>query len=604
MSFLFRQRAGSMDWSMISRIDLEELINRLPNVDDLQRSVDTVCFSEFSSSDVRGHSVDSVVHLVKLMQMIIEYLLHCQESQFKLIQKLQNGHESLTKTNMDLQKKSITQNEDIKIYRRQLNVLRKAVKESHAALKNPNLQGERDPIIISHNNQTVKKMDIPSSPTSPVDAMNNNINSKGIGNMEQLLPIVDSVLKHERETQESMRLLMEEQRGAFLDELSKLSEAMQTAFINNKQMVQESQQSSQQQIDSSVMSSSGPGERENDVSNIDISPDLMESFLNKAADVEEKKELEERERELQEKLTSLQEKEREIRLEEEKVRLQMEAYRIEMENKFIKKEEIMQIEMNKKLNTELEKTKSLNEKVRRLSVVSDKSKEVSTRTMCHVLKLWVQVRFRKAWERLKHNMYESRNSKLLLLLQQVEDRHEETKAIVRSKSQTILDKTRKHEEASLNYKKEIHEMMCQFENETARRIEAADKLRQMQEDQDRDVMRRRFDMANVMTSTTSLLPPRVDAATGTANTNTISIGTDNINSINSYNNNVVDPTGLEPVIKTFLAGQEMRDLRASNEDSLMMNAEDRISQTVQSQATRRISRDNLAEELQRRLSEH
>ena len=180
----------------------------------------------------------------------------------------------------------------------------------------------------------------------------------------------------------------------------------------------------------------------------------------------------------------------------------------------------------------------------------------------------------------------------------------ETKAIVRSKSQTILDKTRKHEEASLNYKKEIHEMMCQFENETARRIEAADKLRQMQEDQDRDVMRRRFDMANVMTSTTSLLPPRVDAATGTANTNTISIGTDNINSINSYNNNVVDPTGLEPVIKTFLAGQEMRDLRASNEDSLMMNAEDRISQTVQSQATRRISRDNLAEELQRRLSEH
>ena len=48
---------------------------------------------------------------------------------------------------------------------------------------------------------------------------------------------------------------------------------------DNKQMVQESQQSSQQQIDSSVMSSSGPGERENDVSNIDISPDLQSYTL-------------------------------------------------------------------------------------------------------------------------------------------------------------------------------------------------------------------------------------------------------------------------------------------------------------------------------------
>ena len=68
--FTFRQRAGTLDWQMLSRIDMEEIMARLPNVDQLQRALDSITFSEFTSDDIRSHTVDNIVHLVRIMQMI------------------------------------------------------------------------------------------------------------------------------------------------------------------------------------------------------------------------------------------------------------------------------------------------------------------------------------------------------------------------------------------------------------------------------------------------------------------------------------------------------------------------------------------------------
>jgi hypothetical protein len=123
VKFAFRQRVGKINWNIISAISIQNVIEQL-QLNELQSVLDTVTFCEFGSSDVKNSSVDTVAQLIQIFQFIVEFLLHSQEMQNILIEKMHRKNKNLKDANQQLSAQVITLREDTKIYQRQLSVLR------------------------------------------------------------------------------------------------------------------------------------------------------------------------------------------------------------------------------------------------------------------------------------------------------------------------------------------------------------------------------------------------------------------------------------------------------------------------------------------------
>jgi hypothetical protein len=123
------------------------------------------------------------------MQLMIEYLLYCQEAQFGVIQELTHRNDGLDGGTTELQKKVVSLMEDVKIYKRQLSVLRRSLEQAHEALRDPKLAASL-PSRVTYDPGTGTGAGT-GSPTSPVD-------QTGGAAMDRLAPIVDSVLKVSR----------------------------------------------------------------------------------------------------------------------------------------------------------------------------------------------------------------------------------------------------------------------------------------------------------------------------------------------------------------------------------------------------------------------
>ena len=68
--FTFRQRAGRLDWKVISSIDIDEIVINL-KINELQSVLDSITFSEVSTTDIKHNTVDHVVRLIQIMQLTI-----------------------------------------------------------------------------------------------------------------------------------------------------------------------------------------------------------------------------------------------------------------------------------------------------------------------------------------------------------------------------------------------------------------------------------------------------------------------------------------------------------------------------------------------------
>lgn len=219
-SFSFRQRAGNVDWKAVTSVQVEEVVLK-GDPGPLQHVLDVVTFSEFRSVDVKNNSIESVYKLVNILQLIVEYLLHCQEAQFKVIRDLEGklviGKEHASK----MKKEILSLKEDRKIYQRQLAMLRKSLGPDHFSNVNQSMHGLPPPKVTNL--------------LHPVDEQTNpaNLNSE----------VIKSVFKHEEDTREFMATLLNDQRTAFVDQISMVTQALQRT--------QELQQSKENQRTSS-----------------------------------------------------------------------------------------------------------------------------------------------------------------------------------------------------------------------------------------------------------------------------------------------------------------------------------------------------------------
>ena len=148
--------------------------------------------------------MNEVVKLIQFMQLLLEYLLNCQEAQFKEIKD--NNHKlSKSKSQIEkLKRDNTSMREDIKIYQRQLNLLKHALSKS------------RGP--ISDNEPPYKQ--------APKVVLMPQVKDTIIGQTKE--DIIDSILMHEKETRAVMSSILDEQREMFLKQMSLLTENLKS----------------------------------------------------------------------------------------------------------------------------------------------------------------------------------------------------------------------------------------------------------------------------------------------------------------------------------------------------------------------------------------
>ncbi len=121
--FKFRQRAGELNFNKLSKIDVDDVIKEA-RIGDLQTVLDNLVFSDVNKSSLRSQSHQDVANLVRMMQLMLEYLLHGQEYQAALVTKMHAKYQPMKKRVEKLETDNAFMKEDIKVYKRQLHGLR------------------------------------------------------------------------------------------------------------------------------------------------------------------------------------------------------------------------------------------------------------------------------------------------------------------------------------------------------------------------------------------------------------------------------------------------------------------------------------------------
>lgn len=150
-SFHFRHRVGNLHWKLISSLDIDAIVED-HNITELQSVLDNITFCEFTSIDVRNNSIESVTKVVKVMQLIIEYLLHCQENQYKTIQSVHKRNSNLKNSVKSLTRDIAGLKEDCVIYQRQLAILRQSLSKAQDIIRDNKIHG---PLNLAAANQVV-----------------------------------------------------------------------------------------------------------------------------------------------------------------------------------------------------------------------------------------------------------------------------------------------------------------------------------------------------------------------------------------------------------------------------------------------------------------
>jgi hypothetical protein len=201
--FAFRQRVGDVNWRAVSSVDVEQIVDD-NKIEELQSIIDDVTFCDVKSSDIKGNTIHSTKKLVHLMQLMLEYLLYCQESQLQLVRDLHKKNNHMKNQNKIMTQKNESAKEDIRIYRRQIAMMKDSIKNLNIKDKTV----EQPPRVFDPLQRDDK------SKTNATDALN---------------PIIDSMFQHERETRNFVKDIITEQRHSFLSEFEKISKNIQNS---------------------------------------------------------------------------------------------------------------------------------------------------------------------------------------------------------------------------------------------------------------------------------------------------------------------------------------------------------------------------------------
>lgn len=142
----------------------------------------------FIVKDVENNSCEAIVKLVQLMQLITEYLLVSQESQTKALVVGEGKNRALKKKNAKLEKELLSLHEDVRIYKKQLLLL-KSTADKNTGNYRYVLGG---PEADDRGGRSVA--------------------------------LIRSFLNNDESTREFMKGMMEQQRVAFLKEIAELTD--------------------------------------------------------------------------------------------------------------------------------------------------------------------------------------------------------------------------------------------------------------------------------------------------------------------------------------------------------------------------------------------
>lgn len=123
---MFRQRAGRVNWKRLTSLDYDRLLQDPDGetVGELNSCLDNLTFSLFSVKDVEGNSCEAVVLFARVMQLLVEYLLCSQEAQAKVLVETAARAKQLRRRNHGLIREMESMREDVKVYKRQLALLK------------------------------------------------------------------------------------------------------------------------------------------------------------------------------------------------------------------------------------------------------------------------------------------------------------------------------------------------------------------------------------------------------------------------------------------------------------------------------------------------
>ena len=208
-SFTFRQRVGGVDWRAITSVETDEIVLKA-DTRPLQCVLDIATFSNFGIQDVKSNSVDNICKFVNILQLISEYLLHCQEAQFKVIRDLQEKN-ALSKDHASkLKKEILSLKEDRKIYQRQLAMLRKSLGPDNL-IRNSTIDATLPPKITNL---------LAPATENPSNTMNTDI--------------IQSILRHEDDTRQFMTTLLNDQRNTFMEQINTITETLRHSQQTNE----------------------------------------------------------------------------------------------------------------------------------------------------------------------------------------------------------------------------------------------------------------------------------------------------------------------------------------------------------------------------------
>lgn len=220
----FRQRVSTVDWKAITSIDIDEIITK-SNIKELQSIVDELIFCNFTKNETKNNNINNITKFIFLLQLISEYLLICQEKQFVIIRKLTKDNNNQKSLLIKNKKVIHSLKEDIKIYQRQLTMLRQSLNKSNNLLIDHNYDGRvlttprliNDPSMNQYNNDKNNDKDNKDS------NKNNVITEK----------IIESLLANEKELRGFMNNVLEDQRKTFSNEISIIMESVKANGMNN-----------------------------------------------------------------------------------------------------------------------------------------------------------------------------------------------------------------------------------------------------------------------------------------------------------------------------------------------------------------------------------
>lgn len=193
--FKFRYRNGRMNLKALSSLDID-FITRTGSTEELQKVLDTVTFSYYQADDVKASSCETTAKVVNVMQLLVEYLLYCQEQQYQVINGYRNKIIEYKKCNEKLSVTNKALKEDTAIYQRQITTLKQNL-----------IKYQR--LLVHHGLGT----------GDAIELTNENLNFNG-----QVTPVLlDSIIQQEQETREYIQTVLKEQKESLVAEMMKLN---------------------------------------------------------------------------------------------------------------------------------------------------------------------------------------------------------------------------------------------------------------------------------------------------------------------------------------------------------------------------------------------